>query len=629
MHTNHIDLIKILLKSNAPTKSKNLAEQINVSTRSIRNYIHQINSLEKPNIIMSSDDGYYIRDKNIALKIIQSADNDDKSVPQNDEERYIYLSKRLLRTQSIDAFKVADELYISFSTLKRTINYINKRLEKWNTHIQSTDDKLSLIGKETDKRRIFSYLIYRENTGNILNINYLEDSFGKKNTLKVQQIVDEAIAKHHLEINEFAYNNLLLHLLIIISRLSAGHTVTSSNGNFHLSEYTIELADNIERKMNYKISDTETQELDILLKSNTNLSQLVIKDNSFGKEFNDKIDLIIKRIHTMYLINLSYPNFIQPFAIHIYNLIYRLKNNHYLKNPIRPELNNSFPLIYDIATYVAFLIRELWDVKVPEDEISFIVLHIGSEIERQKQTSSKLKAVLIAPNYLNINSKVRCFIKNNFSKDITIIKEIDTLDKNSNLKLYDIIFSTLAINNKPSFQNQFVKLDVLALDKQKINIQKSIDEAFLPKKKTLVKDEFYKFFSNKLFWNLSNGGRREEILNDVITTMQSQGVVNNDFYKQILERESMGSTAFNRIALPHPMNFSSPKTKVSVVLSEKGIEWGNSKVNMVFVISISPKYKDEFRKIYENLMDFISDNDKFNLLLKSSNLDEFYLQLLS
>ena len=76
------------------------------------------------------------------------------------------------------------------------------------------------------------------------------------------------------------------------------------------------------------------------------------------------------------------------------------------------------------------------------------------------------------------------------------------------------------------------------------------------------------------------------------------------------------------------MNYDSPQTKVAVLLSQQGIEWDNKIVNMVFIISISEEYKDVFRNIYENLMEFLSDEKTFEKVLNAQNIDEFYKNLL-
>lgn len=90
----------------------------------------------------------------------------------------------------------------------------------------------------------------------------------------------------------------------------------------------------------------------------------------------------------------------------------------------------------------------------------------------------------------------------------------------------------------------------------------------------------------------------------------------------------MGPTAFNNVAIIHPMNYNSSQTKVAVALSKRGIKWDSKIVNMVFMISISKQNKDDFRNIYENLIDFLSNKKTFEKVLNAQNIDEFYKDLL-
>ena len=630
MHDKLSDLIRILLKSESTIVSKDLASQLKVSARTIRNYVHEINGLSDSPIISANNTGYYITDRLAATELLRIKQEVGSHIPQNSEERFTYIIQKLLRNSSLDSFSLANELYISYTTLKRAINFINKRLNQWHLKIVSSHDQLSLSGKEYNKRQLFSYSIYRENTGNLLNSAYLEKSFGKETTDKLQTMIDQIIKKYDLQLNEFSYNNLLLHLLILVSRLSIGKTInqSSSTDSSKLGKYTIDLAKSIKQTFSANISASEIQEIDILFKSNANLYSEISNQKYFDKAFTKNIQLIISKVANMYLVDLSSVKFIQPFSIHLYNLLFRLKHHQTLRNPIKINISNNFPLIYDIATYVAFQINKIWQVKVSEDEIAFIALHIGAEIERQKHNPEKLKAELIVPTYLNIREQVHDFFRRNFTKDITIVKETDETDNNSDFNSYDLIFIIMLQNEKSQTNQKYIQLSPFSLNKQKAKIQAAIDEASLQKKKNLFKKRSLPFFSNDLFWNIDTKTTKEKITKKIYLKMKSLGIVNTSFYSEILQRESMGSTAFNKIAIIHPMNYNSPQTKVAVLLSQQGIEWDDKLVNMVFIISISEEYKDVFRNMYENLMEFLSDEKTFAKVLNAQSIDEFYKDLL-
>ena len=240
----------------------------------------------------------------------------------------------------------------------------------------------------------------------------------------------------------------------------------------------------------------------------------------------------------MYLVDLSSIKFVQHFSIYLYNLLYSLKHNFAHYNPIKTNISNNFPLIYDIATYVAFLIDKLWDVNVSEDEIGFIALPIGAEIERQKHSPEKLKAELIVPTYLNIREEIHDFFRRNFTKDITIVKETDKIDNKNDMNSYDLIFFIMLPNIKSNINPKCVFLSPFDLNKQKLKIQTAIDKATLNRKKEMFKSKALSFFSKDLFWNVNKKIAKEEITKKIYHKMKLLGIVNKTFYDEIMQRES-------------------------------------------------------------------------------------------
>ena len=61
---------------------------------------------------------------------------------------------------------------------------------------------------------------------------------------------------------------------------------------------------------------------------------------------------------------------------------------------------------------------------VNEDEIAFIALHVGTEIERQKKEETKVSCLLLCPEYLNITSTLHKKIMMDFGDQLTIQKSI-------------------------------------------------------------------------------------------------------------------------------------------------------------------------------------------------------------
>ena len=108
-------LIDYLEKQDTPIKADNLALVLNVSVRSIKNYISDINKIY-PNLISSSRNGYKLNNNHS----IKPQNNNVLSI----QDRIKYTITTLLQQiDGIDIDDLADELFVSTSTLK---NYLIK-----------------------------------------------------------------------------------------------------------------------------------------------------------------------------------------------------------------------------------------------------------------------------------------------------------------------------------------------------------------------------------------------------------------------------------------------------------------------------------------------------------------------
>ena len=114
-------LIQLLLEAQ-PRTSANLAERLDVSVRSVKNYVREINE-EFPNTIQSSYEGYRI-DSKVGVMIL--ADNTNH-IPQTSDERVSYIINKLINHNShvtLDTYDLCDELFVSMSTLKNELTKV-------------------------------------------------------------------------------------------------------------------------------------------------------------------------------------------------------------------------------------------------------------------------------------------------------------------------------------------------------------------------------------------------------------------------------------------------------------------------------------------------------------------------
>ena len=128
MKKQHNELIKILAEDKEWQTAKTLAMKLNVSERSVKNYIAEINQLlHDP--IESSKRGYRMQMEDSKAFVRQ----DEAAIPQSPGERQVYLMEWIItcaiREEEIDLFDVSEKLCVSIETTKKDLAVVKKSFE--------------------------------------------------------------------------------------------------------------------------------------------------------------------------------------------------------------------------------------------------------------------------------------------------------------------------------------------------------------------------------------------------------------------------------------------------------------------------------------------------------------------
>lgn len=628
MKSNYLNLLKLIMNKQ-PITSNTLANELNVSVRSIRNYIKEINK-EYENTIQSSNSGYYL-DKLKAKKIIE---NSMFIIPQTSSERVSYIINKCIdiNANPINMYDLCDELYISESTLKLELKKVKKKISNFDLSLDISGEFLEINGSEKNKRKLISSILYDESTINFVNIDTLKKYFVNIDIDYIKKIVIDTFDKYHYFINDYSLINLILHISISIDRIQ-NKNVMSIDSYFSpsittLKEYSIakELITKLEEKNNITFSESEIQEMTLLISSRTtscdyrsvnykNLEQFVGTD-----VFNLVIELI-NNINTLYYINLNDSDFLTRFALHIKNLLVRSKNNYFCKNPLTESIIKSYPLLYDISVSLAFIIKERTNIEINSDEIAYITLHLANSIEVQKVLENKINAILYSPNYYDMNLKLTNKINKYFGKDV-IITDIVTCEENLNTSNNcNLIISTLPISK--IIITPVVQVTLLLSDKEQHVLQNKITEIKNNKAKNEFKTMLTELIKPELFETNKNFYDKYNCIDYMTQKLYKLNYVKPSYRTEILEREKMSSTAFDYFAMPHTMKMDANKTGISVLITNNSILWDQKSVNLILMLCFNINERSIFNKIFESIITILSDTKNRDVILASKTYDEF------
>ena len=624
MRRKQEELINYLYTHNEKVTANILSKALNLSIRTIKSYIAELN-MNYPSLISSSNRGYVI-DKVKANSLLQYKDD----IPQDYESRCIYIIKKTLleKQDYIDIFDLCEELFISYSTLKKDIYKMNTSFANFKITFSSENNKLHVGGSEQNKRKLISHVMSEEVSGNFLNLTLLQESFPDYDLDDACTLIKDICKQHHYYLNDFSCVNFILHVTIMVSRINHGNHIINNNEliqvtNKNDEKIAKELCLALEQVFNVSFNSSEILEIYILFKNNANYINnenenvsLLVSDDIIQITKN-----IIKNVDEHFFINLDSDNFITPFMLHLKNLKNRLIKNNLLKNPMLDSIKISCPTIYDISTFIAYQLTLSFHENVNEDEIAFIALHVGTEIERQKKEETKVSCLLLCPEYLNITSTLHKKIMMDFGDQLTIQKSIsfenEILGNN-----FDLLITTVPVLESTNYFT--VLLPPFPMSYEKNKILDAIIRIENTKKSQILTNNLNFYFNEKLFYSMNEDISKSAVINELAERMINLGYVEENFKEEIWKRETASSTAFMNIAIPHPMKMSAYKTSIGVVISHKGIDWGNQHfVNVVFMIAFNKIDNKHFHALYESLVLLFNEPIVISEIKKCKNFNDF------
>lgn len=624
MRRKQEELINYLYTHNEKVTANILSKALNLSIRTIKSYIAELN-MNYPSLISSSNRGYVI-DKVKANSLLQYKDD----IPQDYESRCIYIIKKTLleKQDYIDIFDLCEELFISYSTLKKDIYKMNTSFANFKITFSSENNKLHVGGSEQNKRKLISHVMSEEVSGNFLNLTLLQESFPDYDLDDACTLIKDICKQHHYYLNDFSCVNFILHVTIMVSRINHGNHIINNNEliqvtNKNDEKIAKELCLALEQVFNVSFNSSEILEIYILFKNNANYINnenenvsLLVSDEIIQITKN-----IIKNVDEHFFINLDSDNFITPFMLHLKNLKNRLIKNNLLKNPMLDSIKISCPTIYDISTFIAYQLTLSFHENVNEDEIAFIALHVGTEIDRQKKEETKVSCLLLCPEYLNITSTLHKKIMMDFGDQLTIQKSIsfenEILGNN-----FDLLITTVPVLESTNYFT--VLLPPFPMSYEKNKILDAIIRIENTKKSQILTNNLNFYFNEKLFYSMNEDISKSAVINELAERMINLGYVEENFKEEIWKRETASSTAFMNIAIPHPMKMSAYKTSIGVVISHKGIDWGNQHfVNVVFMIAFNKIDNKHFHALYESLVLLFNEPIVISEIKKCKNFNDF------
>lgn len=461
MNRRHRDILSIILNTDECITGNELAKICNVSIRTIRRDIKEINVLLKEysiEIESSIKKGYFLNKEN---KDILKKNNIIRKVldyeyiietPSLPIDRQIYILLKLTTRKYISVEELAEALYVSTASVNNDIILINKWLKKYlKLRISYSLNKgIILKANEKEKRNIISWVLAKKTNVSTIS-KYWNYLFEEKDVItrarELFHIVSAESKKYNYYLSGHSSQLFCYEILVAIKRQKLGFNLKDSNDiSDELIPMMIDVRKKIERKLALNLSETEWINLQQNFKSKQFLHGTDIK-NIETEEAVCIVDEFFRVLHEKFKIDLS-ANYDNKYKLILYvvPMINRLKYQHCISNKIDEKVIKGYKTEFKMANEITPIIKEKLNLDMELIDLVYITIHLVSMCGLWRY---RLNTIIVCDYDESILSFIKDKIKNCFGEKIEICRFYDyqefMYENKENLKKVDFIITTSTI----------------------------------------------------------------------------------------------------------------------------------------------------------------------------------------
>lgn len=634
-------IVTLLIEHEDKLTTTQIATSLKVSSRTIKADIKKINEeLEKHSCRINSQQGVGLwieYDNHEAKKYLKEVTRDTADLYLSPEVRKYHLAVELLLQDDYTSMEaLAKEYYISKATVLNDLNELDELWEHYGVHfIKKVKYGIKVEGNESQIRSALLEALKRAGGRQKVTVSNIQSHFTSVELKDLREIIGQMEGRFQFILTDISVGELMLDLAVMLERLSAGKTMDHESSipgresrrmDFvlgYLKEYLTE-------SFGIEIPDTEDCYLRICL-SGLRFHVPMEKEQSLKEKrernpemFDYMMDLLMECDRKFYLQLEEDDELINALMDHLECMVLRLHSKMYTYNPILDAIKKELFYEYEIASFFMSKFTVKYGFNPTEDEIGFITFHIGTSIERMKQKQhQKFTATLVCMTGFGTSQFLRAKLAGSFSN--LEIREVFSASRLSEIKpeKQDFVIATVPIELEgiPVIQVSPVLSET---DIKKI-------QKFLMKKKEYEPEtqKNYEYLQQFLHSEIAmfdcDLKSKEEVIHLLGSRMITEGYVDEGFIDSVFERENLSETALgNLIAIPHAFEGHIKKQGIGIMTLKKPINWGDEKVQLIFLLSLDVNSKDYIKGIFGDVLELTKDKKAMEVILKARKFSEMF-----
>ncbi|MGR2858621.1 PRD domain-containing protein [Erwinia sp. 1181_3] len=597
------------LLQNETLPQDELARRFAVSTRTVRTDINVLNELladHGASLVLNRGAGYQLKIEDLPryTALLQQSPSHLR-VPRTSPERVHYLLTRFLTSAfSLKLEDLADEWFVSRTTLQSDMAEVREWLARYQLAIETKPRYgMKLFGKEVAMRTCLTDLLYQiaqeDIDSPLLRLEALNS--GMLDTL--QPLLQQCLSRFTIRLTDEGEFYLRLYCAVAVRRIGEGYPLTE----FSAEDVDGDVRDaarhivNLMRPMTGKaISPAEEAFLRVNIAARRvedSVASVISPDDG-----DSLVDYILSYINTHYNFNLQNdPQLHADLLTHIKTMITRVRYQIQIPNPLLSNIKQHYPMAWDVTLAAVSSWGKYSPYIISENEIGFLVLHIGVGLERHYNVGYQRhpQILLVCDTGNSTVRMIEAMLLRKYPQIVVSnILSLREYELKENVE-EDFVISTVRLSDK---DKPVVVMSPFPTDYQLEQIGKLV---LLDRTRPYMLE---RFFDASHFLILDRPMDRSALFRQLCDRLEEEGRVDEAFYPSVEEREAIVSTMLGEgIALPHSLGLLAKKTCVYTVLAPEGIAWGDETAYVIFLLAISKTEYEEAMAIYDLFVTFMRE----------------------
>lgn len=481
-------LIAMLVKTNDYLTAQQLANQLDVSTRTVMRAVKKINDNSDEQQLIESEKGrgYKI---NYDEYLKSDGEYNKISVYSPTERRNEVLLNLLFRSPSeIPIRKLFEKFYVSETVVNSDLAVIKKQIESDNIQLVNRNRAVKVIGKEREIRQLIIGVI---NKLELTDYDMIRKEFPELTDYDLRFITTQIdYIEDALDSTiPSPYNiNLFSHIYILMKRYRQGVTA-----NFQLENLIGDREqDSIDKHQRlYKIADKVVRQISDYLGMNIPqiekyyilqylISSRLIsepgKDSVYSLDVAAVVKDLISGMATKLNAEIDDKEITTDLALHVQPMINRLVNEIEINNPLLSDIESEYPQVFNATKEVVNdVIGKRYSQSVSDDEVGFITLYFAKYLEQHER---QLRILIMCSSGVGTSELLKVKVKKQFPEllidDVVSLKVYEKkLDYFENR--IDLIITTIRVDDKMT-KHPVLLVNAMFNHADQDRVQKTIEE---------------------------------------------------------------------------------------------------------------------------------------------------------